>query len=60
MAYPLFAALRQNRTQKNIVTTLVKLFLLASLAKRGIWFVFRAKPEKRTIFPFFASEASTI
>ncbi|MDZ7877252.1 MAG: hypothetical protein U5L45_06260 [Saprospiraceae bacterium] len=23
-----------------------------------MWFVFRAKPEKRTTFPFFASEAS--
>ncbi|MDZ7879123.1 MAG: hypothetical protein U5L45_15680 [Saprospiraceae bacterium] len=34
-------------------------FLLASLAKKGEkWFVFRAKPEKRTTFPSFASEAS--
>ncbi|MDZ7876662.1 MAG: hypothetical protein U5L45_03285 [Saprospiraceae bacterium] len=24
----------------------------------GRWFVFRSKPEKRTTFPFFASEAS--
>ncbi|MDZ7876461.1 MAG: hypothetical protein U5L45_02265 [Saprospiraceae bacterium] len=23
-----------------------------------MWFVFRAKPEKRTTLPFFASEAS--
>jgi hypothetical protein len=36
-------------------------FLLASLTKKEErWFVFRAKPEKSYISPFFASEANTV